>query len=106
MIEILKNYGAYGMSGGLLRAQGKVVGFSMGEVYKDTLYIHIEKADTAYRGSYQVLLNEFVKRFGAGTAFVNREEDVGDEGLRISKLSYHPCEILKKSIVRINAGRT
>ena len=99
-VEVLENYNAYGMLGGLLRVDGSVIAFSLGEVINDVLFIHVEKADLQYRGAYQVINNEFAKRFcSEGVKFVNREEDVGDEGLRISKKSYHPCQIIEKYIV-------
>ena len=98
-LEVLDNYSAYGMVGGVLMAGGSAVAFSMGEVVGDVLFVHVEKADVKYRGAYQAVNNEFCKRFALeGVEFVNREEDVGDEGLRMSKKSYHPCEIIDKYI--------
>jgi hypothetical protein len=65
------------------------------------LVIHIEKANMKLRGAYQVVNNEFARYYASkeGVKVINREEDVGDEGLRVSKKSYHPCEILQKYIV-------
>ena len=101
-IEVLDNYRIYGLPGGLLRANGRVVAFSVGEIWRDVLYVHIEKADFGIRGAYQLINNEFAKHFAAeGVEFINREEDVGDVGLRTSKLSYHPCQIIDKYIVEI-----
>jgi len=97
--EVLDNYETYGLLGGLLRVNGSVIAFSVGEVINDVLFIHIEKADLRYRGAYQVITNEFARFFASdGVEFINREEDVGDEGLRASKLSYHPCDIIEKYI--------
>jgi hypothetical protein len=62
--------------------------------------VHIEKADMQYRGAYQVINNEFAKCFALdGIEYINREEDDGDAGLRISKNSYHPCEVVDKYIL-------
>jgi len=98
-IEVLNNYEAYGMPGGLLRVNGSVAAFSIGEVLRNILYVHVEKADLRYKGVFQVINNEFARFFSSdGIEFINREEDVGDEGLRISKNSYHPCEIIEKYI--------
>jgi hypothetical protein len=99
--EVLNNHALYGMEGGVLRVNGAVAGFTMGEVYGDTLYIHIEKADTQIRGAYQALVSNFVRSFGDRITYVNREEDVGDEGLRQSKLAYHPIELLEKAMVKV-----
>jgi len=96
-IEVLDNFETYGLLGGMLKANGSVVAFSVGEIINNVLFVHIEKADLQFRGAYQVINNEFAKHFASdGIEFINREEDVGDEGLRISKISYHPHEILDK----------
>jgi len=98
-LEVLENFDTYGMFGGLLRVHGAVAAFSVGEIVNDVLFVHIEKADMRYRGAYQVVNNDFAKRFAAGSvAFINREDDAGDDGLRISKVSYHPCEVIGKYV--------
>ena len=100
--EVLDNYEIYGLFGGLLRVDGRVAAFSIGEICNDVLHVHIEKADISYRGIYQVINKEFAKHFASENInFINREEDVGDEGLRRSKESYHPCEIIDKYIVEV-----
>lgn len=90
-----------GMQGALLRADGRVVGLSLGEVLGDTLFTHVEKADRNYKGVYQKLTNLFVRRFGDDVLFVNREDDAGDEGLRRAKLDYHPHALLVKHSVTV-----
>ncbi|MCL2220786.1 MAG: phosphatidylglycerol lysyltransferase domain-containing protein [Oscillospiraceae bacterium] len=98
-LEVLSNYEAYAPLGGLLRTRGSVVAFSAGDIIGDMLFVHIEKADTLFRGAYQVINNEFAKHFASdGILFINREEDEGDLGLRFSKNSYHPVEITRKYI--------
>ena len=70
---------------------------SVGEIIKDTLYVHIEKADRSYEGSYQMIVREFARHnVTEDVKYINREEDVGDEGLRKSKAIYHPIELLEK----------
>ena len=98
--EVLEHYGEYSMFGGLLTVNGEVVAFSVGERVRDTVFVHIEKADIRYQGAYQVMVQEFVRHFAGDAEFINREEDVGDAGLRKSKLSYHPVELLQKSMVK------
>lgn len=97
--EVLKNLPAYGFVGGLIRAEGKICAFSFGERIGDTLFVHIEKADRNVRGAYQMMVSEFVRHFSGDAEFVNREEDVGDPGLRYAKESYHPHALLAKYIV-------
>ncbi len=105
-IEVLENYDTYGMPGGVLRVDGNVVGYSIGEIIGDTLFCHIEKADISYHGAYQMLTNQFLRMYASGdeVKFVNREEDCGDEGLRKSKLSYNPVELIEKNTVFIAKG--
>lgn len=98
--ELLKNYKEYGLFGGIITVEENIVAMSIGERINDTLFVHIEKADIRYNGAYQMIVQEFLQHFAhAGDLYVNREEDVGDEGLRKSKLSYHPTALLEKSIV-------
>ncbi len=100
--EILDNYRAYDLLGGVLLAEGQVAGFSLGEVVGDTLFTHIEKADRDYEGSYQMLVAQFAQQFAVnGVEFINREDDAGDPGLRTSKLSYHPISLLEKYTVTV-----
>lgn len=99
--ELLDNYFKYNMLGGMLKVDDKIIGISVGEIINDTLFIHTEKADRNYLGVYQMLNNEFAKHYGENTTYINREEDVGDEGLRRAKLMYNPVELLKKYIVEV-----
>lgn len=100
--DFLAHYFEYAPLGGLLRVGDQIVGFSAGEIVGDTLIIHVEKADIAYDGVYQVLVNEFARRFVTeDVQYINREEDVGDEGVRKSKLSYHPLRLLEKYLVEV-----
>ncbi len=109
----LDNYRALGLDGGLLRVDGNVVAFTIGErASSDTLLVHIEKALTEYRGAYQAMSQEFLgymdktlrerENIPDGTpafTLVNREDDSGDENLRKAKLEYHPVEIKEKYLV-------
>lgn len=88
--------------GGLIEVEGKIVAFSIGERVNDTLIIHVEKALREYEGVYPTIANEFCKHFAVnGVNKINREEDCGDMGLRISKLQYHPIEIKEKNTVNV-----
>ena len=101
-LEVMDNIGTYKLCGGALYVGGEVVGASFGEIVDDTLFVHIEKADTSYHGSYPMLVTQFARMFASdGIKFINREEDDGDEGLRKSKLSYHPIELLHKYSVEV-----
>ena len=100
--EVLNNLDLYDMKGGLLMVEDRLAGFSLGEVLGDTLFIHIEKADREIFGAYQMLVSQFAQAYaGEGVSFLNREDDVGDPGLRTSKLSYHPVALLEKYVVTV-----
>lgn len=99
--EVLRHREQYGMLGGVLKVGAEIAGFSLGDRVGDTLFTHVEKADRSFLGSYQMLTNQFVKAFGGGLPFVNREDDMGDEGLRRAKEAYHPIALLKKYVVEI-----
>jgi hypothetical protein len=62
----------------------------------DTLLIHFEKGNPSYKGVYQAINQKFLAHSGTGHKVVNREQDLGDEGLRKAKLSYHPFDFVKK----------
>ncbi|MCL2343572.1 MAG: phosphatidylglycerol lysyltransferase domain-containing protein [Firmicutes bacterium] len=101
-LELLTHYGQYRMLGGLLRVGEKVAAFAVGEKVRDTLFVHVEKADNAYKGAYQMIANEFPKYFASkDILYINREEDVGDPGLREAKEAYHPVAIIKKYTVAV-----
>lgn len=83
--------------GGLIKVEGNVVAYTFGEeINEKTFCTHVEKAFSHLRGSYATINREFAKNTIYSYEYVNREEDMGIDGLRKSKLSYHPymlCEI-------------
>ncbi|MPN08481.1 hypothetical protein SDC9_155763 [bioreactor metagenome] len=102
VFEVFNNWDMYRQSGIVLRAGMQIVGFAIGEIIGDTLFVHIEKANAECRGAYQMLVKQFaVMAVEKGAVYINREDDAGDEGLRISKLSYHPCEMVNKYTVTL-----
>ena len=75
----------------VIEIDGKIAGFTLGEITPSNVgIIHIEKADVEYNGIYSKLVNLYAKEVLKGTKLINRQEDMGDEGLRQSKLSYKP----------------
>lgn len=87
-----ENYEQLGFVGGLLRIDGKVCAYTFGEKMNDTTFCtHVEKAFSDVRGAYPMINREFARRELSEYKFVNREEDLGIEGLRKAKLSYYPC---------------
>ena len=75
----------------------KVVAFTFGErLNSDTAVIHIEKADPNVRGIYAAINQNFVAHEWADMIYINREEDMGIEGLRKAKESYKPVKLIEK----------
>jgi hypothetical protein len=83
--------------GALLKVGQRVVAFTAGEdAYPGCFVTHYEKALTEYPGAYQAINQRFAANALTDYTLINREEDVGDEGLRQVKLSYHPTILLEK----------
>ena len=102
-LEVLDNLDKYRLFGGALKVDGQIIGAALGEIVGDTMFVHTEKSLTDYNGSYPMLVNQFAKHYAVGDVrFINREEDDGVEGLRISKLSYHPECLLDKYVVELD----
>lgn len=78
----------------------RVAAFALGErLNLDTSVCHFEKADPFTEGLYQLVNREFARLLFQECRYLNREQDLGDVGLRSAKLSYHPVELVKKYLV-------
>ncbi|MFW9938451.1 MAG: phosphatidylglycerol lysyltransferase domain-containing protein, partial [Candidatus Thorarchaeota archaeon] len=84
----------------LLCVNDKCAAYTFGEmINQNTLVIHIEKAHMKFEGSYQAINNLFLKNCCVDVIYVNREQDLGIDGLRRAKESYKPVRMIKKSII-------
>lgn len=100
--EVFEHLDEYGFFGNILRVDGVIVAMAMGEAIGDTLFIHIEKARRDYFGAFQMNVREFAKAHtNDEVCYINREDDSGDEGLRNSKLSYQPFELIHKATIKL-----
>jgi hypothetical protein len=94
------HFSELGLEGGLIRSEGRVIAFTMGDqLNADTYDIHIEKAFEEIPGAYQMINHEFaalIRQNHSDMIYVNREEDMGQTGLRKAKLSYHPIKMEEK----------
>lgn len=89
-----------GLVGGIIRINDEIKAVTIGEkLNSNTFCTHIEKADTEYQGIYVGINNEFAKNAAYGCEYINREEDLGLEGLRRSKMSYYPEFLLEKHVI-------
>ena len=99
---VLANYQALGLQGGVILIDDRVQAFSCGELLsKDTAVIHLEKADPELRSLYAVINQQFTREVWAGVPFINREQDLGERGLRKAKLSYQPHHFVEKFRIRL-----
>ena len=90
-----------GLKGGVLKAGGRIVAFTVGEpLCDDTFVVHIEKAFPDVDGAYPMINQQFVQHECMDYKYVNREEDTGAEGLRKAKLSYKPAFLEEKGVVK------
>jgi uncharacterized protein len=98
----LANFQTLELQGGVILINDRVRAFSCGELLnKDTAVIHLEKADPELRGLYAVINQQFCQQAWAEVDFVNREQDLGEPGLRAAKMSYHPHHLAEKFRIRL-----
>ena len=89
--------------GGAIETMGRIVAYTIAEdAGSGTVMIHFEKASLSCNAAYQVINKEFLSHVEERFETVNREEDMGDPGLRDAKMSYHPCGFVKKYTVSID----
>jgi len=97
ILRALESYDALGLKGGVVKVGGRVEAFTLGmRLTDDTAVIQIEIANPGLVGLAQWINREFVRREWTGFPFINREQDVGIDGLRQAKLSYQPARLVKK----------
>jgi uncharacterized protein len=99
--EALKNMETLSFKGGALLVEGRLEAFSLGEpLNRNTAVIHIEKANGDIQGIYAAINQQFLEHEWSDFEFVNREQDLGEEGLRKAKESYLPDHYVEKCTVR------
>lgn len=96
--DMVENFSFFGLIGAAIQINGVIRAFVIAQkLNPDTMVMHILKADPNIAGLYQMMLREFISRAGVTRfRYVNMEQDLGIEGLRKAKLSYHPCSMINK----------
>ena len=104
VLTAFENYEELGFVGGLIRVDSKVIAYTFGEAQMNgkCFVSHIEKAPADVQGAYPMICQEFTKNCLMDYEYVNREEDLGIEGLRKAKQSYYPEILLKKWVAKYN----
>ncbi|PAF41491.1 phosphatidylglycerol lysyltransferase domain-containing protein [Helicobacter sp. 11S03491-1] len=95
--NVLEDYEFLGLRGGFISVNNRIIAFSFGEVINsEMVVVHIEKADSDYRGAYQIINQQLLLNEFSSYVYANREEDLGIEGLRKAKMSYNPIFLVEK----------
>lgn len=99
MVDVFRNIETVGYTAGAILIDGKIEALTIGgRLNRNTVTVHVEKANIFYRGLYQAINNEFAKHVPSYIKYINREEDMGIPGLRKAKLSYKPIKLVESHI--------
>jgi Uncharacterized conserved protein len=99
---MLDNFHYLQLRGGIIRANGKIVAFTIGEpLTSDTFCVHVEKAFSEINGAYAIINQQFIEHEASDFTYINREEDMGLENLRKAKKSYYPDILLQEGVVKL-----
>ena len=96
------------LEGGILLVDDEVAGFTIGEpIASDTFDVHFEKARSDIQGAYTMVNREFARQIQSRhpeIIYINREDDMGMENLRLAKQSYRPAFLVEKYTAQVNDG--
>ena len=100
--EALTHFSTFKIQGGVILINHQVEAFALAELLNEqTAVVHIEKANPGIPGLYAVMNQQFSEQSWRHVPFINREQDLGEPGLRQAKLSYHPDHLIEKFRVRL-----
>jgi len=94
--KALKYYDILGLKCMILKVYDKIISFNITDISLDIPICLFEKADTNYEGVFQAINYFFSNKYLTNYKYINRQEDLGIEGLRKAKLSYYPAILVKK----------
>ena len=99
--EIFTNWKDLKFEGGVIKVDGIIVAYTLAELLnKDTIVVHVEKANPEFNGAYQAVAQQFYDQLDNSIKFINREQDLGTPNLRKAKEHYHPIRYVKKYKVK------
>lgn len=100
--EILLDYKQLSVQGGVITIDNQVEAFAIGEILNEqTAVIHVEKADPKIPELFTVINQQFCEKQWQPVPLLNREQDMGEPGLRRAKMSYQPHDLIKKFTIRL-----
>jgi hypothetical protein len=96
--EALEFFDIIPLRGSVFFVDGKPAAFCLGEsIARGKMFaIHFEKAIEEYKGIYQYVNQSFAASLPNFFTLINREQDLGSEGLRQAKMTYRPCDFVRK----------
>jgi len=101
--EALANLEKLDVAGSVILVHGRVEAFTIGELLnRETVVVHIEKANMDIRGLYAMINQQFLEKQWQNVPYVNREQDLGEPGLREAKLSYNPDHFVEKFRIHLS----
>jgi hypothetical protein len=102
LVKALRHFDELGLRGVAVFAGASLAGFAVGEPLNPLTFVeHFEKALPDYTGGYQYVLHALAQAIPERFAYLNREQDLGLEGLRRAKESWHPAFMVEKYALRI-----
>jgi hypothetical protein len=100
--EALVHFQDLDLTGCAVFVEDRLEAFTVGEkLNADTAVIHVEKANPEIRGLYAAINQSYLEQAWQDIPWVNREQDLGEPGLRKAKLSYHPHHLEEKFTLRL-----
>lgn len=104
--EIVENFEFLDCIGAIIEVNGEPEAFTFGEkLNNDTAVIHIEKVNKEINGLGEFINWKFCRENFGDLTYVNREEDMGIEGLRKAKKSYLPEKLVEKYTVKLASNK-
>lgn len=104
--EALAHASGFGLHGRIYYVEGKPAGYTLGEEARAgaMFVVHYEKSVPDMKGLYQIINMDFARSLPPAIILINREQDLGDPGLRQAKITYRPCDFVKKYRARPNTS--
>ena len=100
--EALTHFHTLSIEGGVILIENKVEAFALGELLNEqTAVVHVEKANPEIPGLYTMINQQFCEKSWLDVPLINREQDLGEPGLRQAKLSYYPGHLVEKFRIRL-----